>query len=100
MKGKMHWIFIKLKNLKKIPKEKSKSLKTFNFLLKTKLRETIFSSFLLIRYRTEINKIQSLPKIQVITISDEHDSEKIIEAPTFTNDHYKQIDKSIIFNQV
>lgn len=65
--------------------------------LQIKLQIISFTSFYQIRKISEYNKKQTLPRIQVIRTS-----EKFIDSDTnlFFNDYCKEIDKSIIYNQV
>lgn len=57
-----------------------------------------FSFFQKLKKISEFNKKKSLPRIQVIPISDISDEEK--EPPTPYNEFCKDIDKSIVYNQV
>jgi len=55
----------------------------------------LFSSFQKLNKISEFNKKQSLPRIQVIPISDEEVDKEIVN-----NECCKDIDKSIVYNQV
>lgn len=87
----------------KIPKinEKMKiSIDILNLFVKMKTKEILHSSFLLLFYRSEMHKIQSLPKIQVIIAEEQGNLDNNNDNSENINDDFKNIDKSIIYNQV
>lgn len=86
--------------ISKINEKMKISIDILNLFMRMKTKEILHSTFLLIFYRSEIHKIQSLPKIQVIIADEQGSLANVSKNHDNINDDFKDIDKSIIYNQV
>ena len=65
--------------------------------IKSNIRTNLFNTYHKMNKVSEYNKIQTLPKIQVIPSDEGAALERTI---VIQNEYCKEIDKSIIYNQV